>query len=249
MKKDAFYFPHDSNAKDDPKCILLIEQLGLEGYGIYWILIETLRDQPGYCYPLQLLPALARRFNTTFEKIKAVIYSYHLFSIKDEMFFFSQSLCDRMVTMDISREKQRQKALKRWGKEAAALPEHSNGNAKLMPVEDIRVEDIILEEIKAEEKNGDESPTTPKISNNSDDKKEILRKRYRETLGKELKKLYPTPSFEEEEELKKFIAYWAEPNKTLTKMKFELEKTWETGLRVKTWFSRSKSFANKVNFM
>jgi len=46
--KNAYYFSHDSNAKDDPKCVLLIEQLGLEGYGIYWILIEILRDQPGY---------------------------------------------------------------------------------------------------------------------------------------------------------------------------------------------------------
>ena len=28
-KKDAFYFSHDSDAKDDPKCMLLIEELGL----------------------------------------------------------------------------------------------------------------------------------------------------------------------------------------------------------------------------
>ena len=73
MTKDAYYFPHDSNAKDDPKCVLLIEQLGLEGYGIFWVLIETLRDQPEYKYPLQLLPALARRYNTTAEKMKTVV--------------------------------------------------------------------------------------------------------------------------------------------------------------------------------
>lgn len=34
MSKDAYYFTHDSNAKDDPKCALLIDQLGMEGYGI-----------------------------------------------------------------------------------------------------------------------------------------------------------------------------------------------------------------------
>ena len=45
MAKDAYYFSHDSNAKDDPKCMLLIEELQLEGYGIYWILIEVLREQ------------------------------------------------------------------------------------------------------------------------------------------------------------------------------------------------------------
>lgn len=94
--KDAYYFPHDSNAKDDPKCILLIEQLGLEGYGIYWVLIETLRDQPNYSYPLALLPALARRFNTTAEKMKTVVMNYNLFHISEDQLFFSDSLIKRM---------------------------------------------------------------------------------------------------------------------------------------------------------
>lgn len=57
MSKDAYYFTHDSNAKDDPKCALLIDQLGMEGYGIYWMLIEVLRDQPDhnsfFCNPLK----------------------------------------------------------------------------------------------------------------------------------------------------------------------------------------------------
>ena len=61
MSKDAYYFPHDSNAKDDPKCVLLIEQLGMEGYGIYWMLIETLREQPDYTYPVANILALGRR--------------------------------------------------------------------------------------------------------------------------------------------------------------------------------------------
>lgn len=40
--KDAYYFPHDSNAKDDPKLSLIIEDLGLNGYGAYWVIIELL---------------------------------------------------------------------------------------------------------------------------------------------------------------------------------------------------------------
>lgn len=42
------WFKHDSNAKDDFKCMFIIEQLGCEGYGIFWILVETLRDQKDY---------------------------------------------------------------------------------------------------------------------------------------------------------------------------------------------------------
>jgi len=102
MAKDAYYFSHDSNAKDDPKCVMLIEQLGLEGYGIFWVLVEMLRDQPGYRYPLTLIPAIARRYNTSFEKMKTVINNYQLFEVDDHD-FFSLSLFKRMEYLDSKR--------------------------------------------------------------------------------------------------------------------------------------------------
>lgn len=98
--KDAYYFSHDSNAKDDPKCVMLIETLQLEGYGIFWMLVETLRDQPDYKYPLQLIPALARRYNTTSEKLKAVIMNFGLFEVEKDTFFYSESLIRRMALKD-----------------------------------------------------------------------------------------------------------------------------------------------------
>lgn len=105
MPKDAYYFPHDSNAKDDPKCVLLIEQLGMEGYGIYWMLIETLREQPDYTYPVANIPALGRRYNTTAEKVKTVVYNYGLFTVKDDKIFFSDSLNRRMLVLEEKRAK------------------------------------------------------------------------------------------------------------------------------------------------
>ena len=139
MAKDAYYFSHDSNAKDDPKCVLLIEQLGLEGYGIFWVLIETLRDQPDYKYPLELIPALSRRYNTTAEKMKTVVLQYNLFSVTEEgEFFFSESLNNRMESLSLFRESQRKKALKRWNN-APALPRQSHGNADPMPVKESKV--------------------------------------------------------------------------------------------------------------
>ena len=105
--KDAYWFKHDSNAKDDPKCVLLIEQLGLEGFGIYWVLIEILREQPNYHYPLALIPSIARRYNTSTQKVEAVIKGYGLFSTNDEEFFFSESLINRMKPMEEQREQAR----------------------------------------------------------------------------------------------------------------------------------------------
>lgn len=104
MVKDSYYFPHDSNAKDDPKILMVFDTLGCEGYGIYWVLIETLRDQQDYKCQLKILPGLARRFGTTFEKIKAVVFNFDLFTVEDETFFLSESLCRRMERYDKKKE-------------------------------------------------------------------------------------------------------------------------------------------------
>lgn len=110
-QKDAFYFPHDSNARDDPKCSLLIEQLGLEGFGIFWVLIEILREQPSFRYPLALIPVIARKYNTTSEKIRVVIGNYGLFTVDAEE-FFSLSLNRRMERIEKLREINRIKGQK-----------------------------------------------------------------------------------------------------------------------------------------
>jgi len=39
-----------------------------------------------------------------------------------------------------------------------------------------------------------------------------------------------------------FIDYWTEPNTSNTKMKFELNKTWQTELRLKTWAANQKKW-------
>ena len=46
----------------------------------------------------------------------------------------------------------------------------------------------------------------------------------------------------EESILNGFIDYWTEPNKSNTKMKYELNKTWSTKLRLKTWAANQKKW-------
>ena len=43
------------------------------------------------------------------------------------------------------------------------------------------------------------------------------------------------------EMLNAFYAYWTEANKTFTKMRFELQKTWDLKLRLSNWFNRNKN--------
>lgn len=126
MSKDCYYFPHDSNAKDDPKCVLMIEQLGMEGYGIYWMLVETLRDQPDYTYPVANIPALARRYNTSAEKVRTVVYNHELFTVKEDKIFFSESLNRRMLVFNENRAKRsaagRLGMARRWGDNNVITP-------------------------------------------------------------------------------------------------------------------------------
>tara|TARA_R100000781_G_scaffold3464_1_gene4849 strand:+ start:4668 stop:5330 length:663 start_codon:yes stop_codon:yes gene_type:complete len=44
------------------------------------------------------------------------------------------------------------------------------------------------------------------------------------------------------EEANNFLSYWTELNRSGTKMRFELQKTWETKRRLQTWLKNSKKF-------
>jgi uncharacterized protein YdaU (DUF1376 family) len=86
MKKNTYYFSHDYNSRNDTKILFLRMQLGMEGYGIYWYLIESLAESGG-TLPLQLIPVLAMQMHTTEAKVKAVVNGFNLFQIIDEQFF------------------------------------------------------------------------------------------------------------------------------------------------------------------
>jgi hypothetical protein len=45
MSKDAFYFPHDYNAIQDPKMMTVLTECGLSGVAMFWIIIEILHQQ------------------------------------------------------------------------------------------------------------------------------------------------------------------------------------------------------------
>ena len=92
MKKDAFYFSHDSNARNDIKMLRLRRSLGLEGYAIYFCLIEMLREQIDYKLPIETIQDIAYELHTSDDKIKAVVYNSDLFEIHEEVFFSARLL-------------------------------------------------------------------------------------------------------------------------------------------------------------
>ena len=87
MKKDAYYFPHFCNARNDAKIIKLRRVLGLEGYAIYFMLLEVLREQTTFKYPLSGIEDIAFEWHTSKEKVLAVISNFGLFEMDNENFF------------------------------------------------------------------------------------------------------------------------------------------------------------------
>tara|TARA_R100000654_G_scaffold51220_1_gene77395 strand:- start:368 stop:982 length:615 start_codon:yes stop_codon:yes gene_type:complete len=51
--------------------------------------------------------------------------------------------------------------------------------------------------------------------------------------------------FADNKDKKEFFDYWTEKNKSKTKMRFELEKTWDTNLRLKRWVK--SNWNKKIN--
>lgn len=137
--KDAYYFSHDANARNDPKIIKMISVYGMEGYGWYWVIIEMLREQDNYklsIYDQSDIDVIAFQthsdLNTIQKYIDDCVKIFKLFK-KTKKYLWSASLLKRMKIMEEKRVKARKAAKIRWDKEksnhADAMRTHSERNA------------------------------------------------------------------------------------------------------------------------
>ncbi|NCB47417.1 DUF4373 domain-containing protein [bacterium] len=92
--KESFYFSHDCGACRDLKIIKLRRKFGWEGYGVFWAVIEALRETSNYEISLEDADNLLFEFG-----IKREIFDY-LFKCglltKEGNVFYSESLKRRM---------------------------------------------------------------------------------------------------------------------------------------------------------
>lgn len=107
LQKDAYYFPHFSNARNDRKIKRVVKELGVEGYGIYFMLLEVLRDQSGFSYPMDDIDLLADEFNTSEQKVRTVIANYKLFDVDENDMFFSVKFNEFMQPYMTMKEQRR----------------------------------------------------------------------------------------------------------------------------------------------
>jgi len=73
MAKDAYWFRHDANARNDIKVIELRSLHGYEGYGIYFAIIEVMREQSTYTISESKIGMVALALSLPTSKLKTIL--------------------------------------------------------------------------------------------------------------------------------------------------------------------------------
>ncbi len=120
VRNMANYFSHDSNARNSDKLIRLRMKHKAAGYGVYFMILERLREEEGYMSVKDYnMIAFDLREDTSL--IKSVVEDFGLFVFTDDgEYFYSESFNARMEKMKTTSESRsesgRKGAEKRWGK-------------------------------------------------------------------------------------------------------------------------------------
>lgn len=137
-RQDSFrYFSHYGDTRNDLRIKGVRRQFGLEGYAMYFMLLEILTGEENQCVDLdEMGELLALDFDVDMERFTAFIdycVKVRLFSL-DGSILYSESLRERFAEMsdkadaisDTRADAGKRGAAKRWGKKAkAADPEAS----------------------------------------------------------------------------------------------------------------------------
>ena len=117
--KDVYYFSHDCNARNDEKILAMRSVYGLEGYAMYFMIVEILREQNDYKLKITkyIWNTLAMQMNTDASKVQKFVddcvNEFQLFAIEDN-FLYSKSLIKRMGLFKEISEIRSKAAKKRW---------------------------------------------------------------------------------------------------------------------------------------
>ena len=173
-------------------------KLGAEGYGIFFMLIERLREEEGYKSTIDY-DTLAFDLRVEPEKVKQVVENYDLFKFtEDGKYFYSDSFNERMEMMDKRAQQRISKAKKaaeeRWNKQsedtsnAQALPKQcsSNAQALLNHANKIKLNKTKLNKIKLNKTKPEESKPDKELvtgGGSTDNDVQELIEMYQENFG------------------------------------------------------------------
>lgn len=145
IKKVNNYFSHDFNARNDIKLKKVIANLGIQGIGLYWCIIECLYENDGYL-SFDDIDLLSYELRTDKDLILNLIENFDLFKKNNKNKFYSQSVLNRLEEIESKSRKNRENALKRWNKnDTNEMQTESNSNATALQPQCYIKEKIIKE--------------------------------------------------------------------------------------------------------
>ena len=217
VKQGLDYFPMD--VETDDKFELIEAKHGITGFGVLVKLFQRIYKE-GYYLHLseELLLILSKRINVDINKVNEVIndcIKYNIFN--KEMFHDFNILTSTGIQKRFLSAIERRKDVEMIKQYIIVDINLINDNINLVNI-DISTQSKVKE---------------------SKEKKSILENA--EIFKNEVYSINTYPKELQDE----FIRYWIEPNKSKTKMRWELEKTWDTKLRLVTWEKRSNQFGKK----
>ena len=226
------YFPHDSDARSDDKIIALRIKHKWEGYGLYWALIEKLRESKNY--------TLKADYNVLAFDLRA-----DAAILKSGECFYSESLNTRMQPLDEKRAKLSDAGKrgneKRWkngsNRSASQSPPDNNSFATQSPPDSHPIAQL------SQEDNSKPKETSTSVEAKKAEQAKKLVAAKAATLKRRdefYNSLVPYVERYGKEMIRAFFDYWSELNKSETKMRFETNKTWEVAKRLATWFNKEK---------
>ena len=157
--KDVYYFSHDCNARNDEKILAMRSVYGLEGYAMYFMIVEILREQNDYKLKITkyIWNTLAMQMHTEASKVQKFVddcvSEFQLFEVSDN-FLYSKSLIKRMgLFKEISEI--RSKAAKKRRENANDMQNEckSNANANQMQSNKTKLNKTKLNKTKKEDIN------------------------------------------------------------------------------------------------
>lgn len=124
MAKQTFYFPHDGNARNDDRIIAVRLEHGMEGYGVYFAILERLLESSSFM-SVKDYNIIAFDLRVSAGLIKKIVENFGLFKFtEDGESFYSDSFNDRMKPLENVRE-QRRLAGKKSAEKRAKKNDHS----------------------------------------------------------------------------------------------------------------------------
>ena len=146
------YFPHDFGSRSDEKILSLRSDFGMEGYGIFWSLVELLYEHGG---KLRISKGLSVELGVDFDMIDKIIKGYGLFVYDDE-FFCSESAKKRMKKIeDLSKKRSESGKIgmrKRWGKKSPDRKQDEMKEMRLSIAKKMEMPQVNYKDMKDAEK-------------------------------------------------------------------------------------------------